>query len=119
MLRKTFAVCPLLVVEDIQRAADFYVRVLGYTEPLFAGEPPSFCMMNRDGQDLMLCLERPWDYYLRVADLEEERRAIEAAGGKLRAGPRVTEYGMTEIEVEDPDGHIVCLGQDLEPRGGG
>ena len=119
MLRKALAVCPLLVVKDLRRAADFYMNVLGYQEPLFAGEPPSFCMMNRDGQDLMLCTERPFDAYLRVADVEEERRAIEAAGGKLRAGPRVTEYEMVEIEVEDPEGHVICLGQDLEPRGGG
>ncbi len=118
-LRRTHAVAPLLVVNDLRRAADFYVRVLGYGDASFFGEPPSFCLLGRDGHELMLSRERPWDFYLRVADVDAERQAIEAAGGRLRAGPRVTDYGMTEIELEDPDGHVVCLGQETEPRGGG
>ena len=54
-----------------------------------------------------------WDVHLRVADVQAERRAIEAAGGKLLSEPETTEYGMIEIVVEDPDGHRVCLGQNL------
>ncbi len=119
MVQKTRSVTPLLVVRDLARVADFYARVLGYRDPTFFGEPPSFCMLCRDGQDLMLATKRPWDFYLRVDDVDAERQAIEAAGGKLRAGPRVTEYGMTEIEVEDPEGHVVCIAQEMEPRGGG
>jgi predicted enzyme related to lactoylglutathione lyase len=119
MLPRTNGVTPLLVVADVRRAADFYVRVLGYQQATFFGEPPSFCLLNREGFELMLSHRRPWDVYLRVADIDVERQAIEAAGGALRAGPRVTEYGMTEIEVEDPDGHVVCLAQEMEPRGGG
>jgi catechol 2,3-dioxygenase-like lactoylglutathione lyase family enzyme len=116
------------VVSDLRRAADFYARVLGYEEPAFFGEPPVFCMLHRGPHDLMLSLaEEPgqvrphgrfdvWDFHLRVADLEAERTAILAAGARLSSGPRGTEYGMTEITVDDPDGHRICLGQDRERR---
>lgn len=76
-------------------------------------------MLHRGEHDLMLKLAsapdqvRPhgkfgtWDFHLRVADLEAERRAIEAAGASCSTLRR-TEYGMIEIEVEDPDGHPVA-----------
>jgi catechol 2,3-dioxygenase-like lactoylglutathione lyase family enzyme len=126
--RRTLASTPLLVVSDLQRAARFYEQVLGYVDVAFFGDPPSFCMLHRDEHDLMLALaEAPdhvhphgrfgvWDVHLRVADLDLERQAMAAAGAKLVGEERVTEYGMREIEVEDPDGHRICLGQDLEPR---
>lgn len=127
-MRRVLASTPLLVVSDLKRAATFYERVLGYEDVEFFGEPPGFCMMHRDQHDLMLSLAEKtsevhphgkfqvWDVHLRVADLDAEKAAIEAAGGKLCGPERTTEYGMRELEIEDPDGHRVCLGQDLEPR---
>jgi catechol 2,3-dioxygenase-like lactoylglutathione lyase family enzyme len=126
--RHVFASTPLLIVSDLERSAGFYERVLGYEEPAFFGEPPEFCMLHRDEHDIMLQLAdepaevRPngvfdvWDVHLRVADLDAEMAAILAAGGSLAAGPITTEYEMREIEILDPDGHRICLGQDLEQR---
>jgi len=122
--RRVLTSTPLLLVSDLRRSMDFYLDVLGYREPATFGEPPGFAMMHRDGYDLMLQRCRPedvrpngkagaWDVHLRVADVQAERRAIEAAGGKLLSEPETTEYGMIEIVVEDPDGHRVCLGQNL------
>jgi catechol 2,3-dioxygenase-like lactoylglutathione lyase family enzyme len=59
---------------------------------------------------------RRWDVHLRVADLDAERRAIESAGVALVYESPGTEYGMREIVVQDPDGHWICLGQDLTMR---
>jgi predicted enzyme related to lactoylglutathione lyase len=125
------ASAPLLVVSDLRRAVDFYTRVLGYQDPSFFGTPESLCILHRGDFDLILSLARSadqvqphgrfdvWDLYLTVSDLDAEQLAIEAAGGKIRAPARVTEYQMREIEIDDPDGHRLCLGQELEPRGGG
>src|SRR5262245_61804367 len=127
-MRKVLGSTPLLVVSDVKRATDFYIRVLGYQEPAFyGGDPPNFAMMHRDEHDLML--QRPrgtgtvqphgrfgvWDVHLRVADVDAEKRAIEAAGWPCSA-VETTEYDMREIYVEDPDGHRICLGQDLVTR---
>jgi predicted enzyme related to lactoylglutathione lyase len=81
-------------VRDLKRSAEFYARVLGYDEPAF----------------------EIGDVHLRVADLDAEIAAILAAGGSMASGPTTTEYEMREIEVVDPDGHRICLGQDLEER---
>lgn len=116
---------PLLVVSDFPRALDFYQRALGFVEPSVWGEPPCFAMLNRDGFELMLSLAekegdvRPngptgrWDCYLRVDDVAAEIAALAAAGVPLASGPTDTFYQMREVEVLDPDGHRVCLAEDV------
>lgn len=119
------AMTPLLVVSDLQRAIDFYVGKLGFTDAQAWGEPPCFAMMHRDGLDLMLSRAEDashvaphgrfgvWDLFLNVADVATERAALLAAGVAIDKGPTDTFYAMREIEVLDPDGHRVCLAQDI------
>jgi catechol 2,3-dioxygenase-like lactoylglutathione lyase family enzyme len=124
-MRKVFASTPVLLVSDLRRSVDFYVRALGYEEPALFGEPPEFAMIHRDGHDLMLSLAEKaphpnggeaWDVHLRVADLAAERAALVAADATILRELEQTEYGMRELVVVDPDGHWICLGQDLERR---
>lgn len=133
MRTRLLAVTPLFVVADLDRSLDFYRRVLAFGEPSVHGDPPCFAMLNRDGFDLMLSVaETPgavtpngphgvWDVYLRVADVAAEAAAITAAGATIVRGPQDTFYSMREIEVLDPDGHRICLGQDTgdEPLAAG
>ena len=124
---KVLATTPVLIVRDLARSLAFYCEKLGFVEPATWGEPPSFGMCNRDGFDLMLsCPEegapprgpRPqWDLHVRIDDVERERAALEAAGVAIVRGPETTFYDMIEIEVLDPDGHRICFGQDIVPRG--
>lgn len=119
------AMTPLLVVSDLQRSIDFYVDKLGFTDANSWGEPPCFAMMHRDGLDLMLSrAEQPehvaphgrfgvWDLFLNVGDVAAERAALQAAGVAIDKGPTDTFYAMREIEILDPDGHRVCLAQDI------
>ena len=122
---KVLATTPLFVVADLQRSIDFYCQKLGFREPAVWGEPPCFAMLNRDLFDLMLSLAespehvRPnglnhvWDLYIRVSDVTGEAAELEAAGVPLDRGPNRTFYDMLEIEVIDPDGYRICMGQDL------
>lgn len=115
---------PLLVVADLPRALAFFAR-LGFVDPAAHGEPPCFAMLNRDGLELMLQLPEvfgtarangpsgSWDVYLKVDDLAAEQVALAAAGVAIRKGPVDTAYGMREIVVESPDGHRICLAQDV------
>lgn len=116
------ALTPLLVVSDLQRALDFYVQKLAFAEPSVWGEPPCFAMLNRDGFELMLSSDaeparvRPngvWDLYLRVGDIAAELAALRAAGVTIDKGPTDTFYEMREIEIVDPDGHRICVAQDV------
>jgi len=118
-------VTPLLVVADLQRSVDFYCTKLGFVDPAIHGEPPCVAMMNRDGFDLMLSLAAEpshvhpngptgtWDVYFAVADVAAEMAALQDAGVAIDRGPTDTFYEMREIEVLDPDGHRLCLAQDI------
>jgi hypothetical protein len=46
--RRVFASSPFLIVRDVRVSAAFYEKVLGYEEPGFWGEPPSFRMLHRN-----------------------------------------------------------------------
>jgi len=119
---KLFATSPVFVVSNLLRSVDFYER-LGFTDKSLFGNPPTFAMVTRNGFDVMLSLAatpdevRPngkaWDLHLRIADASAEQAALEAAGIRIDRGPKLKEdYGMIELEVLDPDGYRICLGQD-------
>ena len=123
--RQVHSITPLFVVADVERSAAYYCDVLGFEDPSFFGTPAVFCMLNRDGHDLMLRKTAganditpngradAWDMYMKVADVAAEKDGIERAGGSIVAGPRDTFYEMREIEVIDPDGYRICLAQDM------
>mgnify|MGYP000863029962 CR=1 FL=1 len=117
---------PSLIVSDLDRSIAFF-RGLGFVDPAVHGDPPCFAMLNRDGFDVMLTVTvtesgagaRPngpdgvWDMYIAVDDLDAEIAALQAEGIALDRGPSDTFYQMREIEVLDPDGHRICLAQDI------
>jgi catechol 2,3-dioxygenase-like lactoylglutathione lyase family enzyme len=112
-------------VSDLQRSVDFYCGKLGFVDPNVHGEPPCFAMINRDGFELMLSVAedpshvRPngptgvWDLFIVITDVAAEIAALETAGVPIDKGPADRFYQMREIEVLDPDGHRLCLAQDL------
>lgn len=119
---------PVLVVSDLERALAFYRDRLGFTRVSVHGEPPCFAMLGRDGLEIFLSVaESPahvapngphgvWDLALVVSDIAAECVALAAAGVPLATGPRDTFYDMREVEVLDPDGHRICLAEDLSAR---
>lgn len=123
--KRVLATTPLVIVANLDRSISFYRDVLGFRDPSVWGEPPCFAMLNRDGFDLMLSVAespeqvRPngpfcvWDFTLRVQDVEAEAEWIRSRGAALAVEPHETFYGFKEIEVLDPDGYRICLGQDL------
>lgn len=120
---------PSLIVSDLWQSIGFYQK-LGFVDPAVHGEPPCFAMLNRDAFDLMLTVAgtasgaRPspngpdgvWDFCIAVDDLAAEIAALEAEGVALDRGPHDTFYQMREIEVLDPDGHRICLAQDIRDQ---
>jgi catechol 2,3-dioxygenase-like lactoylglutathione lyase family enzyme len=118
-------VTPLLVVADLQKSLDFYTQKLAFEDPAVHGDPPCFAMINRYGFDLMLSLKGPestgrpngpdgtWDVYMQVTDIKAEVEALQAAGVSVVKGPTDAFYGMREVEILDPDGHRICLAEDV------
>ena len=124
MLRFASAV-PVLRVADVARAMTWYQDILGFVADPFPVEAPfSFCILRRDGVELMLRRSRQpvtrvpvahdWDVYLRLegdaltALLDHARRRT-----PLVRGPELMPYGQVEFELEDPEGHRICIAEVL------
>ena len=126
-----------LLVADIARSVAFYRDVVGLEVMMLLGpdqtmingpEIPGdavFATLQHGGSQLMLQTEEhirtvlpnapkgsSWIY---IRDLDPDP-VLERIGGAPLKGPEVTWYGMKEIHIADPDGHIVCIGT---PEGAG
>ncbi|MEL6171234.1 MAG: VOC family protein [Pseudomonadota bacterium] len=112
---------PVLRVSDYQAARAFWCDVLGFRLVEEAGEPVvGFGIFIRDRAQVFLqAWDGPeaaytgWRAYFHTDDLAEIETALKNSGAVFK-GPTTTEYGMLEIEVTDPDGNVVCFGQDAE-----
>ncbi len=110
---------PVLRVSDYQRARAFYTDVLGFDVMQEAGDPVVGFGILRAGQAqvFLIAWDGPeagyerWRVYLYPESLSDMVDRIAKTGTAI-VGPNVTEYGMREIEVTDPDGNVLCLGED-------
>jgi catechol 2,3-dioxygenase-like lactoylglutathione lyase family enzyme len=129
-------VCELLV-EDLAVSRAFWEGVLGF-EVAYQRPEQAFVYLERpDGAQIMLCrrsgawetapLERPFGrgvmFQVYVDGLQDILDALTRNGCALYAGPREVwrrwgdrEGGKREIVVQDPDGYLVMLAQDLGER---
>ncbi|WP_299832418.1 glyoxalase superfamily protein [uncultured Roseobacter sp.] len=110
---------PVIRVSDYARAKTFYTDLLGFEAKEEAGEPVVGFGIFRagDAQIFLVSWDGPeaaydkWRAYFYPRDFNSLVAHLTARGQAFK-GPRVTEYGMREIEVTDPDGNVLCFGQD-------
>src|SRR5262245_35081355 len=116
---------PVLRVTDVARSIEWYRAMLGFVGDPFPSAPPhEFAILRQGPVELMLRRGSPpvrpqprpynWDVYLR-RDGERFREvfaAFHARGIVTRRLERMF-YGLAEFEITDPDGHVICLSQDL------
>src|SRR5687767_2708490 len=85
-VRPQWYIAPYFMVADVVTTANFYRDKLGFNYERFWGEPPSFCMVQRNGIVIMLKqvedsgLVRPnhladddgsWDAYVWIDNADE------------------------------------------------
>jgi len=104
---------PILRVDDMKRAVEFYVGKLGFTNASWGGE--DFTSVNRDSAGIYLCLRdqglgKGWAW-IGVEDVMQLREEIVARGVKLRMEPKSFPWAK-EIHVEDPDGNVIRFGSE-------
>ncbi len=129
-------VCELLV-EDLAISRSFWEGVLGF-EVAYQRPDERFVYLERaEGSQIMLCqrsgkwetgsLERPYGrgvmFQVYVDGLAQVLASLTQAGCVLYAGPREVwrrwgdrEGGKREIVVQDPDGYLVMLAENLGER---
>ena len=117
---------PVLQVNDVSVSMDWYSAILGFTGWTFPKTAPySFALLSRDGVELMLqrdlgrtviaaAPDSGWAVYIRVqgGDLLELATQIKTKTRLLREPTRMP-YREVEFAIEDPDGHVIVVGEQL------
>lgn len=106
---------PILRVQDIKASIDFYTQVLGFSVDW--GSDGIVASVSRDGCPLMLCQgdqghAGTW-VWIGVDDAQAQYDEFMDKGATFRIPP--TNYAWAyEMQVVDPDGHILRFGS--EPK---
>ena len=116
---------PVLVVEEVEACLPFWVDRLGFAKvaEVPEGDRIGFAMLLNEGTELMLqsvaSVRKDFapfapttgpsgvTLFVEMPDFEDILRRIE--GYPVAMPERTTFYGMREIGVRDPAGHIVIL----------
>jgi lactoylglutathione lyase len=118
----------ILFVADLGRSIAFYRDVIGvpfrlqgdgYVE--FATEGSRFGLYDRNrlgeltGQDATAPHRPGGEVVFLVEDVDAEAERLRAAGATILSGPVDRPWGHRTLHVEDPDGFVVELAQEI-PR---
>ena len=118
----------IVFVEDLERSLAFYRDVIGlpfrlqgdrYVE--FATEGSRFGLYDRNrldeltGQDSTAPARPGGEVVFLVADVDAEAERLRAAGATILAGLVNRVWGHRTLHVEDPDGFVVELAEEI-PR---
>jgi len=106
---------PILRVEDMKRAVEFYVEKLGFKNANWGGD--EFTSVNRDNARIYLCLKdqglgKAW-IWIGVEDVVLLREEIAGRGVKIGMEPTNFSWAK-EMHVEDPDGNVIRFGSDSD-----
>jgi len=117
-------ITPVLIVESIENSLPFWIDRMGFekgTEVPEGGDTIGFVILSRSGAELMLQSaesvrkDAPQfagtsgtaSLFIEVDDFDDARRRL--AGYPVALEERTTFYGMKEIGVREPGGHIVIF----------
>ena len=121
------ASAPILLVKDVVAAANYYRDSVGFSYDRFWGEPPHFCILERDGMYLMLSqvgdpdvvrphwtiVEKMWNVYFWVDDADELYAELIQRGAKIDYSIYNAPHGCREFGIQDLDGYDIAFGQKL------
>ena len=111
---------PVLRSGDYPRARAFWTETLGFTIGEEAGDPTSFGIFKSGAAIVFVDAWRGadpephdgWRAYFHTDDVDALADRLRARGVAVE-GPNDRFYGMREIELRDPDGNVLCFGQDI------
>jgi uncharacterized glyoxalase superfamily protein PhnB len=126
---KGWGIAPYFIVDDVVSTASYYRDTLGFEYDRLWNDPPSFCIVRRNGVCIMLAqfesrvALRPnrtvdpeggaWDAYIWVNDVNGVYTEFKTKG--VTIGREISDrvYGCRDFEVDDCNGYRLCFGQDL------
>lgn len=107
-------ITPILSVKDMNASRKFYVDILGFKEADWGTD--EFTSMNRDNTGLYLCKGEQgnpgtWIWIGFDGDIFSLHEELKSKGVKIKMPPANFSWAM-EMQVEDPDGHVLRFGTD-------
>ncbi|HET6764446.1 MAG TPA: VOC family protein [Longimicrobiaceae bacterium] len=107
---------PILRVDDLDASLAFYTGQLGFAEEWRAG---GFASVGRGRATLMLCegdqgQAGTW-VYVGVSDADALHAEFRGRGVAIRQPPTNYPWGAREMQVCDPDHHVLRFGSDALP----
>ena len=125
-----WSIAPYFIVDDVVGAANYYRDKLGFRYDRFWNDPPSFCMVWRNGVVIMLAqFEQPgvtrpirlvdpegeaWDAYIWIDNADALHAEFKSKNVKITRDICNQSYGCRDFDVEDCNGRRLCFGQVLE-----
>lgn len=120
-------VVPVLRVDDLAKALEFYTSVLGFEESFRWGEPPFYAGLTigpaGPRSDTHVHINRSdeapgqGEIYVSVDDVDAAYEAVRAAGVQLAVDLRDQDYGMRDFSVRDPAGNFLTVGMPTHDAG--
>ncbi|HMG67256.1 MAG TPA: VOC family protein [Chitinophagaceae bacterium] len=114
------SVAPILNVKDMSQSLAFYVGILGFKNAEWGDE--NFTGINRDNMGIYLCkggqgVPGTWIWMGFDGDIFSLYEKLKTAGVRIKLPPTNFSWAY-EMQIEDPDGHILRFGtepNDKEP----
>jgi hypothetical protein len=124
---KLTASAPILLVNDVVAAANYWRDCVGFSYERFWGETPGFCILNRDGLYLMLSkvhspadirphwkiVDKMWNVYFWVDDAASLYKELQERGARIDYTLYDAPHGCREFGIQDLDGYDIAFGQIL------
>lgn len=107
-------VTPILRVKDMSRSIAFYTDILGFRNAEWGDE--NFTSVNRDGKGIYLCrgeqgVAGTWIWIGFDGNIFSLYQSLMSKGVKIKLPPTNFTWAL-EMQVEDPDGHVLRFGTD-------
>lgn len=109
---------PILYSADVSKSLAYYTEKLGFSEKWEWETPPTFGGVVKDEVEVFFCKEdqgHPGTWFcMIVEDVDAYYEQIKANGATILSAPANKPWQMREMFVQDPDGHILRIGHQIE-----
>lgn len=105
---------PIFYSSHVPSSLAYYTEVLGFEDKWGWGDPPTFGGVSKNSVEIFFCEKgqgNPGTWCsIMVDDIDEYYKSIKTKGAKILSTPETMEWGIREMLVQDPDGHIIRFG---------
>ena len=113
-------IVPIIYSSDVTKSLTYYTDVLGFEDKWEWGSPPTFGGVHRNSVEIFFCEKgqgNPGTWLsIMVDNVDDYYERIKSKGATIITEPKSMEWGIREMLVQDPDGHIIRFGHSISNR---